>query len=84
MNKQLGHSNSDQFIERVRQLIPHDDWYKRAQLASVCDNFDLAFDYLEKAAQLERFDSTQTWKDPDFQWIRDDPRFTRIVGSKPE
>ncbi|MBI5963589.1 MAG: tetratricopeptide repeat protein [Chloroflexi bacterium] len=84
INKQNGKSVSKEFIEKARQFMPEDDWHNRACLESVCDNFDMAFEYLEKAAQLERFNPNWAWDDPDLQWLRNDPRFVLIVGSKPK
>jgi hypothetical protein len=74
---------SNDHTEKARQFLPEDDWYNRACLESVCDNFDLAFEYLQRAAQRERFNPAWAWDDPDLQWIRDDPRFTEIVGTRP-
>ncbi len=82
--KQAGRKASEEHVEKARKLLPEDDWYNRACLESVCDNFDSAFEYLEKAAQRERFNPAWAWQDPDLQWIRDDPRFREIVGTKPE
>jgi tetratricopeptide (TPR) repeat protein len=84
IKKILGESIDPAFIEKARQYIPEDDFYNRACLESVCDNFDLAFEYLQRAAQKEKFNPTWAWEDPDFQWLRDDPRFVEIVGAKPE
>ncbi|MBE0681344.1 MAG: tetratricopeptide repeat protein [Anaerolineales bacterium] len=84
MEKQAGRKVSKEYAEKARQFLPEDDLYNRACLESVCDNFDLAFEYLEKAAQLERFNPSWAWEDPDLQWIRNDPRFTKIVGAKPK
>jgi tetratricopeptide (TPR) repeat protein len=84
INKRLGKGVSNDHTEKARQFLPEDDWYNRACLESVCDNFDLAFVHLQKAAQRERFNPAWAWDDPDLQWIRDDPRFTEIVGPRPE
>jgi tetratricopeptide (TPR) repeat protein len=84
IKKMLGESIEPSFIEKARQLIPEDDFYNRACLESVCDHFDLAFDYLRKAVQKEKFNPKWAWEDPDLQWIRGDPRFAEIVGPKPE
>ena len=84
IKKALGESIELSFIEKARLYIPEDDFYNRACLVSICDNFDLAFEYLQKAVQKEGFNFTWAWKDPDLQWIRDDPRFIEIVGPKPE
>ena len=84
IHKQLGKQIPPEFLDKVRQFMPEEDWYNRACLESVCDNFDPAFEYLEKAAKLDGFDPKWAWQDPDLQWIRDDPRFEKIVGPKPE
>lgn len=84
IKKQLGENISKDHIQKTHQFIPKEDWYDRACLESICNNLDLAFEYLQKAGQEDEFDSTWAWKDPDLQWIRDDPRFIEIVGPKPE
>jgi len=84
INKLLGKVVSNDYAEKARELMPKDDWYNRACLESVCDHFELAFSYLERAAEQDRFDAGWAWEDPDLQWIRDDPRFNKIVRPKPE
>ena len=82
VNKQLGKDISNDHTEKARQFMPEDDWYNRACLESICDNFDLAFEHLQRAAQAEGFNPAWAWDDPDLQWVRDDPRFTKIVGPR--
>jgi tetratricopeptide (TPR) repeat protein len=82
IHKQLGKGVSTDCIEKARQFMPEDDWYNRACLESVCNNFDLAFEHLRHAAQEDGFNPTSAWDDPDLQWIRDDPRFIKIVGPR--
>jgi hypothetical protein len=84
IKKALGESIDPSLIEKARQFFSEDDFYNRACLESVCNNFDLAFEHLQRATQKEGFDSAWAWKDPDLQWIRGDPRFVEIVGAKPE
>lgn len=84
INKPLLKNISPEYLTKARQFLPEDAWYNRACLESVCDNFDLAFEYLEKVAQLNRLNPGWAWDDPDLQWIRNDPRFTEIVGAKPK
>jgi|GEM_PF-1601834 len=79
----LGETIESELVEKARALMPADDFYNRACLESVCANADLAFEYLQKAAQKERFNPAWAWKDPDLQWIRSDPRFEQMVGKKP-
>jgi tetratricopeptide (TPR) repeat protein len=84
INKEMGNIISDQQIVKTRRLIPEKDWYNRACLESVCDDFDLAFEYLQQAVDNQRLDRAWSWEDPDLQWIRDDPRFEQIIGPRPE
>ena len=84
IHKQLGKGFSSDYTQKAHQLMPEDDWYNRTCLESVCDNFDLAFSYLQRAVELDKSLSAWAWDDPDLQWLRDNPRFTQIVGPKPE
>jgi len=84
IEKRLGKPVSISNMEKTRQLISENDWYNRACLESICDNPDLAFECLQQAKQNEKFNSSWAWKDPDLEWIRNDPRFVEIVGPKPE
>jgi hypothetical protein len=77
----LGKDISKKDTEKACQFLSGDDWYNRACMET--DNFDLAFEHLRQAAQRERFNPAWAWDDPDLQWIRDDPRFTKIVGPRP-
>ena len=71
IGKQIGKSISTEHLVKARQFLPEDDLYNRACLESVCDNMDIAFEYLERAVQRERFNPSWAWDDPDLQWIRD-------------
>jgi tetratricopeptide (TPR) repeat protein len=84
IKKTLGESAPFEYVEIAHQLIPESDFYNRACLESVCDNYDLALDYLKQAAQKEGFNPAWAWQDPDLAWIRDNPRFAEIVGPKSE
>ena len=85
IKKELGEVVAAELIEKIRQSLPEQEFYDRACLESICDNVDLAFEYLKQAAQKkDELDSRWAWKDPDLQWIRDDPRFAEIVGPKSE
>jgi tetratricopeptide (TPR) repeat protein len=84
IRKQLGKTFPVDYVDKARQLIPEDDWYNRACLESICDNLDSAFDYLQYAKQNENFNPTWAWKDPDLEWVRNDPRFVKIIGPRPE
>ena len=83
IKKSLGESLPPGFVDKARQFIPADDFYNKACLESVCDNFDQAFEYLKQAAQKEGFNPAWAWEDPDLAWIRGDPSFAEILGPKP-
>lgn len=84
VNKELGNLVLPEHLDKANLFMPEDDWYNHACLESVRDNYDLAFEHLQKAVEKESFNPKWTWEDPDLQWIRNDPRFTEIVGAKPE
>ncbi|MGB8647314.1 MAG: tetratricopeptide repeat protein [Anaerolineae bacterium] len=82
VHKKLGHqAESIEYAEKARRLIKPDDWYNLACLESVCGDVEKAFEYLRRALEQEETDRALAWKDPDFEWIRGDPRFEEIVGS---
>ncbi len=81
VNKKLGRSQeSAKFAAQARGLAKADDWYNLACLESVCGNVDKAIEYLRCAAQASNFDREWAKIDPDFEWIREDPRFRQVVG----
>jgi tetratricopeptide (TPR) repeat protein len=84
LHKQMGVITPQAYWEKARQLMPENDWYNRACLESVCGNFDLAFEYLQQAADRGQLAPDWAWEDPDLQWIRDDPRFEKIVDPRPK
>ena len=84
IKKQLGQNVPEEYVKRARLYIPADDWYNLSCLESNCGNLDLALEHLHRAAQDKNFNLAWAWKDPDLEWIRNDPRFIEIVGPKPE
>jgi tetratricopeptide (TPR) repeat protein len=84
LSKQIGEEIPSLYLENVRKNLNEDDWYNLACLESICGNFAVAFEHLSKAVKHDEFNPRWAWEDPDFQWIRDDPRFVEIVGPKPE
>ncbi len=81
--KVMGEPVSNRYVEKIRQLMPEDNWYSRACLKSVCGNVDMAFEHLQQAAKLGKFTLARAWEDPDLQWLRGDARFAAIVGKRP-
>ena len=68
------------WIEQARALLPADDYYSRACLESIAGDADAAIEALRIA--LERKEEAVAWarEDPDFVFIRDDPRYRALVG----
>ena len=83
IHKKLGHeSKVSEYAARARELIKPDDWYNLACLESICGNTDASIENLKRAAQMELFNPDWVRRDPDLEWIRDDPRFGEIVGQE--
>ncbi|MGA9993983.1 MAG: tetratricopeptide repeat protein [Pyrinomonadaceae bacterium] len=81
--KKLGQkSKSKQFSAQARELMRPDDWYNLACLESVYGNTDAAIKNLRRAVQKDLFNRDWAMRDPDLEWIRDDPRFKQIVGGE--
>jgi Flp pilus assembly protein TadD len=84
IQKHLGKLPNEEYLLHARTLIAVDDWYSLACLESVSGNIDDAFKNLSQAAQKAGFDKEQAWKEPDFEWIQNDPRFIETVGPPPK
>ena len=67
-------------IAKACELLPDDDYYSRACLESVAGNGEMAIKALQVA--LEQQDAPIDWArvDPNFVFIRDDPRYRALVG----
>ncbi|MCI0478447.1 MAG: hypothetical protein L0Y55_19565, partial [Anaerolineales bacterium] len=70
---------SARYLETARRLVKADAWYARACIESVAGNADAALDCLRHAAEDKEFDRAWAKRDPDLEWIRDDPRFKEII-----
>lgn len=75
--------NFERAIREAKKFLDSESWYHQACFYSIAGNSPAAFECLEKAAQDIHFDAQAAWQDPDLEWIREDPRFTEIVGPKP-
>ena len=83
IHKKLGHqTESSQYAAQCRELGKPDDWYNLTCLESVCGNTDAAIENLRRAAEQPQFNPDWARRDPDLEWIRDDPRFKEIVGDE--
>jgi Flp pilus assembly protein TadD len=81
VHKKLGHpAESAKFAAQARTLMKPEDWYNLACLESVCGNVDVGIEHLRRAAQVGKLNRKHAKRDPDLEWIRDDPRFKEIVG----
>ncbi len=69
--------------QKARAMIPCTDFYALACLEAICGNNDVALQHLAKALQEQTFERDWAWRDPDLAWLRDDPRFTELLGSGP-
>lgn len=77
----LGRIDEAKEQEKIgRELFQEDDEYDRACFEANCGNIDIALELLKVG--LEKNQVTKKWakNDPDFENIRDDPRFKELVG----
>jgi tetratricopeptide (TPR) repeat protein len=70
----------DEYISKAREFIENSDHYARARLDSIIGNIDGAIRHLKKVL---REDLAFAKTDPDFDFIRDDPRFRQLLGLDP-
>ena len=81
IHKKLGNqAEASRYAAQARELFVPDDWYNLACLESVAGNIDAAIENLRRAVQQPAFKPDWARRDPDLEWIRDDPRFEEIVG----
>jgi tetratricopeptide (TPR) repeat protein len=79
--RKLGrHVEADQQERLARESINKQNEYNQACFEAVCGNADSALELLKTG--LEKGQAPREWarQDPDFESIRDDPRFQEIVG----
>ncbi len=67
-------------IKITRALILERDEYSRACFESICGNVDEALALLRTALEKKQISLEWARRDPDFDFIRDDPRFKALVG----
>jgi tetratricopeptide (TPR) repeat protein len=79
--RRLGQENEAQkHIAIALPTVKDETEYNQACFAAICGNTDQAFVLLREA--LEKKQTTLDWvrRDPDFEFIHDDPRFKALVG----
>jgi tetratricopeptide (TPR) repeat protein len=64
----------------AHSLIDKEDEYTRACYASICGNTEEALRLLKVALEQKEVQLDWVHQDPDFDFMRDDPRFKRLVG----
>ena len=67
-------------LAEARRLLKPDDHYNLACLESIAGNVDAALEHLAKASEKAPGCRQLARRDPDFDFIRDDPRFRELVG----
>ena len=79
--KSLGDTKEAEEQEKIaRSLMEKENEYNRSCFEAICGNKDKALELLKVG--LEKNQSTKEWahQDPDFEAIRNDPRFKELVG----
>ena len=79
--KRLGLAAEAEENENIaRSLIDNENEYNRACFESICGNTEEALLLLKVALDKKQASISWAQKDPDFDFIRDDPRFKKLVG----
>ena len=67
-------------LAEARRRLPPDDHYNRACLEAIAGNKEAALEHLRQA--LEENPAMREWarRDPDMEWIREEPEFKKLVG----
>ncbi len=74
-------------LKKARSSIKEGDahyWYNVSCMEAILGNTTLALDYLQKAKDANDLKADWAWDDPNLEWIRGNPRFIEIVGTKLE
>ncbi|MFZ2421332.1 MAG: hypothetical protein WA029_09310, partial [Anaerolineae bacterium] len=69
-------------VEVARPLVANLNAYNRACFAAICDEVEEALALLAQAITEAPGDRTLAQRDPDFAFIRHDPRFRALVGDE--
>ncbi|MCA9978045.1 MAG: tetratricopeptide repeat protein, partial [Anaerolineales bacterium] len=70
-------------ITVARQLMADENKYNRACFESICGNADEALVLLRAALNLGQVEKKWVAHDPDFDFIREDPRFRELLDAFP-
>jgi tetratricopeptide (TPR) repeat protein len=81
--RELGYdAESAKQIEITRPLMEKESEYTRACFESICGNSKEALRLLKIALEKKHVLLARARRDPNFNFIRDDPRFKELVGEK--
>jgi tetratricopeptide (TPR) repeat protein len=69
-------------VEIARPLMKKESEYDRACFEAICGNGEGALRLLEIALEKKQTRLAFARRDPDFDFIRDDPRFKELVGEE--
>ena len=69
-----------QQIEIARKLMEKESEYNRACFEAICGNIEESLRLLKIALENKEIEIDWARQDPDFDFIRDDPRFKELVG----
>jgi tetratricopeptide (TPR) repeat protein/GTPase SAR1 family protein len=72
--------DAQQQLDLARPLLANENEYNRACFEAICGNVDEALRLLETALAKKQPSLAWARRDPDFDAIRDDPRFRALVG----
>ncbi|MCB0036952.1 MAG: hypothetical protein KDE51_23130, partial [Anaerolineales bacterium] len=67
-------------IEQAQPLIAMENEYNRACFAAISGQTEEAVKLLRQAIKLQQVEVNWAQRDPDFQFIRQDPRYRTLVG----
>jgi tetratricopeptide (TPR) repeat protein/GTPase SAR1 family protein len=73
-------AEAQQQLDLARPLLANESEYNRACFEASCGNVDEALTLLETALAKKQTSLEWARRDPDFEAIRDDPRFRALVG----
>ena len=78
--RELGReAESNEACRAARDLLEMESEYNRACFEAICGSPDAALDLLRTALEKKQQTADQARRDPDFEFIRDDPRFKALL-----
>jgi tetratricopeptide (TPR) repeat protein len=82
IHRKLGNdAESARYAAQARELVRPDDWYTLASLESISGNAEAAIENLKHVTEANVIMRSWVKRDPDFEWLHNDPRFQAVVDS---